>query len=388
MSRAWVVSLLAIVAGGLFLAGCWSQSEVNNLAIITVAALDRTPEGEYRWTVIAPVPEQVTPPPLSGGSGTPSRTATDIRTGSGPTPVMAAEELEVAIPREVRWTHADHILIGEQAARAGLRPVLEFASRRYQIERRSALYVTRGEAGMVLDQFHPALERSLARTFDEVSRSRRPGSTPAVDANTFLRSLGTPGLDPHLPVLTVKRQPGAVIPASAGVALFRKDRLAGFLEPPADRGLLLMRGEVPPFTVLVPCPGEQEGGKATAAFRVTRAMSRVRAEGGAGGPRGQVRIGLQADVFEWNCKQDLHPESVDEAARQAAAEIRRETEMALKEIRRLGVDPVGFGAALHRSDPQAWRSIAREWRSMLTRLPVTVDVRFRVRGYQLTESAP
>lgn len=377
-----------MLIAGFLLAGCWSQSEVNDIALITVAALDRTPEGQYRWSVVVPSPEEVTPPPLSGGGVNPSRAAGYVRIGSGPSPVMAAEALELAIPREVRWSHADHILVGEGAARSGLHPLLEFASRRYRIERQSQLYVTRGEASRVLERFHPALERSLARTFDARSR-RRPGAVRPVDVNTFLRWLGSPGMDPYLPVLKALSQPGGVvIPAPGSVALFRKDRLAGFLEEPADRGLLFMRGEIPPFTLAVSCPEAGASDEATVALRIEKTTSRVRTVDDGQGPRAWVRITAEADVFQWRCPDDPHPDSVDRVARAAAAEIRREAQLALKAIRELGVDPVGFGNALYRTNPRAWRAVSDRWPSVLAELPVTLDVRLRVRSYQMTTSPP
>lgn len=379
---------VTVVAAAFLLTGCWSLSEVNDLALITVAALDRTPEGQYRWAVIVPVPEQVTPPPLSGGGGNPSSAAGSLRTGSGPSPALAAEALEVVIPREVRWTHADHILIGEQAAGYGLRPVLEFSSRRYQVERRARLYVTRGDAFRVLEQYHPSLERSLARSFDEISGRFRPGTLRPVDVNTFLRWLDSPGLDPHLPVVRALSQPGSVIPAPGGIALFRKDRLAGFLRPPADRGLLFMRGEIPPFTLMVRCPEAGPSDEAVVAFRVQTTTSRVRTEGDEGNLHSRVRIDALADLFEWGCQEEPQPASVDRVARAAETEIRRQAHLALRTTRQLGVDPVGFGNALYRSNPRAWHAVAARWRSMLATLPVTLEVRVRVRSYEMTTSPP
>jgi len=387
--RARVTSGLAVLLAGCVLAGCWSQSEVNDVAMLTVVALDRTPEGQYRWSVVVPAPEEVTPPPLSGGGGSPSRAGGSLRTATGPSPVIAAEALETVIPREVRWSHADHILVGEETARSGLRRVLDFASRRYQIERRSHLYVTRGEASKVLDRFHPALERSLARSFDNISRRLRPGTVIPVDVNTFLRWLGTPGLDPHLPVVKPVTQPrGTVIPEPSGIALFRGDRLVGFVEPPADRGLLFLRGEMPPFTLQAPCPDGSASREATVALQVYKTRSRVQTSDDGHGPQARVRIAAEADVFEWRCREGPNPESAARVARAAAAEIRREAQLALKVIRDLGVDPVGFGNTLHRTNPQAWHGVEDRWPELLADLPITLDVRFKLRSYGMTNRAP
>lgn len=407
-----------LILSALLLGGCWGYNEVNDLAFVAVAALDRRPEGGYRWTVAVPVPELVLPASVGGGgAGTAGGvTRTNLfRSATGPAPRAAAQALDAAIPREVRWSFADHILVGEAVARTGLLPLLEMISRGYRVERRASLYVVRGEAGELLTQLQPALDRSLARSFDALTRKNRPGTLRGVDGNTVLRWLDTPGTDPFLPVVTSAQASGAVSPAPGGIALFRRDRLAGFLSPPLDNGLLMARGEAHPFTMVVACPagtgaaraaaGTGRGaGAAVVSLQVDRNKARIRvvgsgtaagvagapaSPGGGAMPRLQLQVDLAGVVLEWQCPDGRVDLARVRAVGQAAAQqARAQIRAALERSASLGVDPVGFGAALYRQDPRAWRAVQTQWRQRLRDLRPEVVVTFHVRGYQLTASAP
>ncbi|QBS36646.1 spore gernimation protein GerC [Thermaerobacter sp. FW80] len=437
--RARLGAGFVLVLSALALTGCWGYSEVNDLAFVTVAALDRAPSGGYRWTVAVPVPELVLPASLGGAGAGAAGAATRtnlFRSAVGPGPQAAAQALDDRIPREVRWSFADHILVGEAAARSGLRPLLEMISRGYRVERRASLYVVRGEAGAMLLQLRPSLDRAVARSFDAVTRKNRPGTIRGVDGNTVLRWLDTPGTDPFLPVVTTAGEGSSGSPAPAGIALFRGDRLVGFLPPPLHHGLLMARGEAHPFTLVVPCPGEtatapggggsgDRTGGTGVSLQVDHDEARVRVIGptavadGAGGagasgadgaagaaaagsrangakalsgaamPGVRLEVDLAGVVLEWQCRDpQVDRRRIQAVAQAAARQTRGWIEAALARAAALGVDPVGFGAALHRQDPATWRTIRTQWRTWVRDLRPELTVTFHVRGQQLTVSAP
>lgn len=437
--RARLRAGFVLVLSALALTGCWGYSEVNDLAFVTVAALDRAPSGGYRWTVAVPVPELVLPASLGGAGAGAAGAATRtnlFRSAVGPGPQAAAQALDDRIPREVRWSFADHILVGEAAARSGLRPLLEMISRGYRVERRASLYVVRGEAGAMLLQLRPSLDRAVTRSFDAVTRKNRPGTIRGVDGNTVLRWLDTPGTDPFLPVVTTTGEGSSVSPAAAGIALFRGDRLVGFLPPPLHHGLLMARGEAHPFTLVVPCPGEtatapggggsgDRTGGTGVSLQVDQDEARVRVIGptaaangaggagasGAGGVAGSAAAGsgangiealsgatmpgvrLEVDlagvVLEWQCRDpQVDRRRIQAVAQAAVRQTRGWIEAALARAAALGVDPVGLGAALHRQDPATWRTIRTQWRAWVRDLRPELTVTFHVRGQQLTVSAP
>ncbi|QIA27670.1 spore gernimation protein GerC [Thermaerobacter sp. PB12/4term] len=423
-----------LILSALTLGGCWGYNEVNDLAFITVAALDRNPAGRYLWTVAIPVPELVLPASVGGGgAGGPGMSRNTLfRSAPGQTPRMAAESLDRSVPREVRWSFTDHILIGEPAARSGLRPLLEMISRSYRVERKASLYVVRGEAGSLLELLQPALDRSLARSFDALGRKNRPGTIRVVDGNTVLRWLDTPGIDPFLPVVATGRTRDTINPVPAGLALFARDRLVGFLPPPLDEGLLMARGEAHPFTLAVPCPeaagegggsqgtaGPETSGQATDGQGSASGSAGGETQGGAGGeaqdvpvqpvvslridrneariqvvetgppPRVAVEVKLEGTLLEWQCPGGRVDRTRAMAVRRAVArQAQRQIRAALEQAAALGADPAGFGTALYRQDPAAWRALQAGWRRELRQLRPAVRVKFHLRSYDLTVSAP
>lgn len=376
-----VLAPLALLAA--LLAGCWSRREPEQLARIDVAALDRLADGRVRWTVELPLPAATGAAEVrqSGGGEPPAQR---LR-AEGSTPAEAETQLARSIGRELFWGHADFFLVGEEQAVHGLAPLLDFIARRYQVRRNSLLFVTRGPAGELLERADTGVSRTTAEFLRNLTRAMRAEAVRAVDANTFLRLRQEPGVDPILPILAPVPAGRGVRPAGDGLAVFMGDRLVASFPEPAGRGVHWMRGDAGVVDLTVPCP-QSAAPDRSLTVRVFRVTSSLRVD--PDGPVAAVRIRAAGNLIEWDCGLALDPEAVASAERAVAGRIRDEVREALARIRAHRVDPVGFGAWLHRHDPMTWRDLEAGWRDALARLAVDVAVEVTLRSPGLTTGPP
>lgn len=379
--RRW--RLVALVAIVVLLPGCWSRREPEQLARVDVAALDRLPSGRVRWTVEIPLPGTTGALEVrQGGGGRPPRLYFQAE---GATPAEAETELARSLGRELFWGHADYFLVGEEAAAAGILPLLDFVARRYQVRRNSLLFVTRGAAGDLLLRSDPAINLTTADFLRNLSRAMRVEAVRTVDANTFLRRLEEPGVDPWLPVLAPESTPKGVRPRADGLAAFVGDRLAAWFPGAAGRGVLWLRGDAGVVDATVPCPAPAAPGRRfTARIHRSAASLSVAPDGGAA----SARVRAAGTLVEWGCGVPLDPAAVSAAEGVLADRIRAEAEAALERVRARQVDPVGFGAWLHRRHPAAWRQLEPHWRQRLAVLAVDVQVDVTLRTTGLTLGPP
>lgn len=380
------MALTALVTLAAFLPGCWSRREPEQLAIVTVAAFDRLPSGEVRWTVEIPLPQR----PAAGGGqeggggGGPARLVVEA---AGPTPLAAERALRRIVERELFWGHADFLLVGEQAARAGLAPLLDFAARRYGMRRNSLVYVTAGPAGDLLRDVTPGLERTMARRLRAMSRSSRPEAVPVVDVNTFLRWWADPGTDPFLPLLRARVEAGRRSAVLGGIALFREDRLVALGGDDAAAGVWWLRGSAPVHLLVVPCPAPARRDEA-AGLRVSRASVRRRV---GLEPAGRVSVAvwirIDAELAEWRCPAPLDP-AAEGLRRAAALRVRQQVQAAVEAMRRHGTDPAGIGTLIYRQRPDLWDRLVADWRRWLAALDVRAAVEVVLRDTGLTLGGP
>lgn len=374
-----------LLLAGLLLSGCWSHSEPEQLAPIDVAAYDVLPSGEVRWTVEMPRAVETGAAAIrQGGAG--GRPAV-LAQGTGATPSEAEQQLARLVGRQLFWSHTDFFLIGEQAAQQGIGPLLDFLSRRYRVRRNSLLFVARGPAADLLTRVDPGLEETAADLLRNLTRAVRPLGIRAVDANSFLRRRDEPGVDPVTPALAARPAERGVVPAPAGLAAFRGDRLAAILPEDAAMGVYWLRGEVGTVDMSLPCPGPAPEGRRMA-VRVFRAGSRVSVAPGALSATVRFRVTAAGELLEWDCGRAITMDVVAAIEQAVADHIRQQALRALDLARAHGVDPVGLGLHLYRRDPGLWAALGGDGSRPLPGLTPEVTVQFVLRGTGLLIAPP
>ena len=369
---------LVLILISLQLAGCWSRVEVNDLAIVSLMAIDLTDDGQLQtWLQI------VVPSRASGQGGGGSGPRTDLPyitvTGKGSTLLDASRSIQLALPRRLFWAHTRVVLLGENLARSGVRPILDFLTRHRELRLTNYLMTVRGPLETLLAA--PVdLDLLPAEYLREINRSQVGIATNVGD---FARSLAARGADPITGVAEVI-PPGEAAPEGqrpalklAGSALYHKDRLVGYLDDRETRGVLWLRDEVQRGTITV--------GPDTLPGRVTMNWVRSKVKRSVQGSGGQVTIRIdaeaEADVGEQTTTLDLSDPKVLEAVeRQMAAEVRERIELALSRMREANVDAAGLGELIHQQQPQVWKRLEKEWKQgKYQKTPVVVRATAHIR---------
>lgn len=380
-------------------ASCWDRREIDELALVSTVAVDR----ERDKTIVTAEffrPAALSQQTGSGAGVTATGRQSHLATGSGPTIFRAIEDMGVKLPRELRWAHANNILVGEEMARRGLRELLDFWDRDPEARRSTHILLTSGPAKEVMRRAQSAFELDLGREIaglEQAAPQTGYGFIPTV--HSVIVDLTGESKATFLPILVLtpsntpppaaasgnEGKEGAPKPAQPpvvltvrlyGTGLFLKDRLVAKLNPRETRGLIWVLGDVREavLTVTLP-PGRQD-----IDIEVTRVRPRVQVKLGPRGPRGLVRIwgegNLAAEKGEANLVSWRQMASLEA---KAAAVIKSEITAALKEAKVAGTDVFGFAGALHRSYPHQWHKLKARWPEEFKRLPVEVYVSFKLR---------
>lgn len=383
---------LGLVMAGLALlsGGCWDRVEVNDLALVEGVALDRAGPDRLRLTVSMSVPSRVRTPGSFGGAGTglPSSAA---MAGEGRTVVEAIDAVQRQLGRRLFWGHTEAILLGEDLARSGLGPVLDYFSRHPEPRLRTFVAVVPGRAADVLGTL-ATIEPATATAIRKMAALRPELMTTLRD---FLAQLLAEDQEPVLPIIalaprgapqpgTLETPPGQsampppaqqqnpVRPVLAGTAVFKADRLVGLLDAEETRGLLWVRGEPIDATTTVALgePGRY------VSFRITRSGTRLTPRFQDDRPVMEVRVFSEHDLIEDTAGLDMDDTRVVTLIQRALARtiessIRRAAVRVQTELRS---DVFGFGAAIRRQDPRRWKALRRSWDRLFPQVPMDLRV--------------
>lgn len=403
--KLFLAALLSILIAS-SLPGCWNRRELNTLAIVVAMGLDQAPE-KGKVEVIAQIvkPGEITPPSGKGGGG---RSAGSkpvvVLTTSGDTVFDAVRNAVLQMDRRLFWPHAKVIVVGEELARSGVAPLLDWIDRDAEPRRLSWLFVARGNARDVLsaegliEKVPAAFLENLAKASGAVSKA------PKVRLHDFLKLLTTEGRDPFcagIEVLEKAEDPGGPGEATgqsedegksvelAGTAVFKKDRLTGWLNEKETRGLLWVLGKVESGVVVVPSP-TRGGGRLS--LEITRARSRITPHFAGGQLSIAVEIKEEGNVGEQLSFGKLAKPEIFAALEKKQAEvIEQEVRAALaKAQKEWGVDIFGFGEAVHRKYPKEWSRLKAHWREVYPTVEVNLKVSTKLRrmGLSLLPNVP
>jgi spore germination protein KC len=401
------VMLLLIITWLLSLTGCWDHLEVERLGIIGIIALDQAPEGKLRVTVQIINPKVLAGGGQVGGAGGMSASARPYRNVSaeGNTIMECIRLLSLHAPYRLFFAHNQTILISEELARnRDIEKIVDFFDRNQQFRRNNYVLVSRIDISSVMGLPGETQVPATQRIPSIIRQQYLSSFYPNVQLGDFLENLECDGRDVYAMGIQVEPNEAEVREQLAGesdgnaeeqrtktigmlvkvggTAVFKGNRMAGWLNERESRGLLWVKGQVNGGVITVPCfPEQTPGQNKSVSMEILRNKSRIQPEFIDGELSVIVKIDVVATVQEVLCMVELEQpafiESIEEAL---AGAIQTEVEAALaKAQHEYQSDIFGFGEVVHRKYPAIWKELKPDWAEIYRNLPVYLEIDARIR---------
>ncbi|CAG7644061.1 Spore germination protein B3 [Paenibacillus solanacearum] len=379
--------LVPAASSVLLLAGCWDRTEVNDLAIIMAAGLDKPTDSTVELSVQVFVPrtagsggEDIASTSSSGGTG-----QTLVRSAEGYTLADAISKLQEKLPRLIFWGHAEIFIFGEQMARAGLREHIDFLTRAPGPRERANLFISKGTAKSIL-RLLPPLERSSAEVLRELARTQTGLSITIKEYAQMMVGGSDASVLPWVEITPADPEspPTQTIGYINGSAVLKKDRMVGWIDDRLTRGLLWLRNEVKTATVTI-SPKEAKG---RVSLSLLRARSELvpRIENGVWSMT--VKIETEDDIIQNTTNLDLSkPELSHSLERQLAESIEARIRAALvKPQKQWNADIFDFADAFRRAYPKEWKQSKARWNEIFPDVEVRIESKVKVLRTGLSSS--
>lgn len=379
MPRKLMVALL-LALPMMALAGCWDRWEIEDRGFVTGVGLDLAPPeagqpSAYRVTMQIVDPKATSGGKAGGGGGGGGGAETQPfwnLTSTSRSVFEAVREAGTRSDREPYFEHMRVIVIGEDLARHGIREALDFFSREPEIRWKVRVYVTPGEARKVLEVKPRQEVINATYLFDLAQNELRINVfSPMTDLGMVARALndGTAVVLPRV-------EPGKEEVRLAGSAVFKGDRLAGWLDESETRGLRWVKNRVRGGTVVVQHQGEAH------AFSIDASRTRVRPRLVDGYLSFTVDIWTEGYLAEDQSRgETFDSDFIDGLQRDLARQVEREVREAVRKAQQdFMVDIFGFGRELERRFPGVWKQIEDRWEEeIFPAVPVEVRARVYIR---------
>lgn len=371
-----IVTILCITC----LTGCWNRRELNEIGIVLAVAIEKDSSGEFIVTA-----QIVRPAALKVGGGA-ENFPNELVTARGNSLFGAIRNMSKQIDRQPFFSHVKVLVLDEQLARDSINPILHFWLN--SIEIRPILYVVIAKgvpAKKILSELHGIDEIQANYLSSIIKNSKLNSETSQVNLLDFVTALGSSGTtNPIAGVMELVEAPPTSLLESntgqgvklAGTAVFKKDKMVGYLNEKETRGLNWITGKVTTGAIQVL---GSKGGVVT--LEIKKADGKILVKKKDGKYIFTIQVKEEGDLIEKQQRLDINQfpylNDLNQKQQQAIeAEIKETLDKIQKEY---ASDIAGFGKVLYDTYPDEWEEIKDQWSSLFPFVEYTVQVETKIR---------
>ncbi|WML44224.1 Ger(x)C family spore germination protein [Neobacillus sp. PS3-40] len=363
----------------LLLTGCWDRQEVNDLALVTAAGVDRNSDGSIELSVLVFIPKgKSSQQGVEGGSGGGGSVQTLVRSADGKTIADAMSKLQEKIPRHIFWGHCKVFIFDEELAKNGVAPQVDFILRHPQLRERAQLFVSEQKTKEILNLI-PPLERDISEVLREFGSFKIGMEITAKDFSQMLISESQAGAIPWIKILPPEQgEKNQSIAYITGTAIFIKGKMIGRIDDSITRGVLWFRDEVRIATITVK-PKVRGGGYVS--MNILRANTKLIPKIVNGKWKIKLHAVADTDIIQNTTNLDMaRPEIVKPLEEKINKQIKNKANEALAQVQKeMNADIFGFADAFHRKYPKEWAKQKYRWNEIFPTLEVTIEANIKIR---------
>lgn len=351
------------------LSGCWDRVEINDVAIIGMVGLDLADGGiQVSAKVITPTGSQA-----GGSKGGQTRPSITL-TGKGETFTEAADYMQRTISRRLFWSHARVLVIGEELARQGVKSALDFWTRHREPRFGARMVVVKGRAQDFLST-EPRLDRLLSDAVRETIGIHLQAEISVKDFVIGLRAQRENAVLPYIDTLVEGDPPKGI--RVNGTALFRGDRMVGWLNAHETQAMLWVRNESHYISLSFPVLATQ-----AVALTLSRVQTRARPLFRGNRPYAmELDMTVDADLLESAVVTDYGKlDTIHKLEQQASKAIAERVEQMLEKAQKeFSTDVLRFGEVVRHRNPRWWEAGGKaQWDEIFPELEIRLKVTFHV----------
>ncbi|MCF6094966.1 Ger(x)C family spore germination protein [Microaerobacter geothermalis] len=383
------LTILVIVVMMVSLGGCWNRRELDELAIASILGLEKS-DGKYHVSVSIINAGQIA---QKGGGAPGTRTPVTTYHAKADTLFEAFRKLTTEVPRKIYFSQLRMVVIGEHLAKDGIEKSLDMISRDHEFRTDFYIVVTNGTTpDDVIDVLTPIEVIPGNKMFSSLKMSQKSwAGTLNVTLDELISALTSDGREAVLTGVMVKgdekeaqtrenveRIDSLGYIKYSGIAAFKKGKLVGWLNEDESIGYNQIQGKVKSTIVNVPCP------KGKTAIEIIRTKATIKGRVENGRPKITIDYWAEGNIGEVECPLDLtKTKTLYDQEIKTEQVIKENMEKALRKAQKtLKADIFGFGEAIHRSNPKAWKDLKKNWDKEFADIKVEfkVDVKLRRTG--------
>ncbi len=350
--------------------GCWDYTEIELRDFVVGAGVD----------AVEPKVIVITEMAKSTGTGQEAEFRPVVLTTEARSLTSGAHNLANPSGMEIFWAHAQVFLVSEEVAQGGMLTILEPIIRARDL--RSTMYLLVAKDCTVEEVFKskPPLLTGVSQHLTSIIRlSAISADFVPQQVWQFTGDLAGRGISATLPAVELVHEGGNLMPVVRGAAVFKLDRMIGWLSKEETQILALLKGESEGGFFVMDTEIKGNTTAITYEFRGSQLKTKPIVDG----ERVEMKVSLSLQLGVAGTRGADVDFSDPAVVRGVEEQVARYFTRRIRDFLRLiqedyNSDILGFGRLLWRREPATWRKIESDWDAVFRGLPVDVEVDCRI----------
>lgn len=367
------------------LTGCWDTRELNTIGVVYAVGLE---EDENNKQIICTI--QIAIPSALKQTASTNESAVEILQVRGDTISDAVRNLTEKVDRFPDFSQNKIIVIDETLAREGILPILDFLKRNYQVHNTQWIAIARpGKVKEVLGEQHGIGNIQGSYLNDIINIAKTNAKITNITMMEFYKRALSDGINPVAGVIGTTEIPNLPIEKGgnntstgvkfSGTAVFKRDKLLGYLNTEETKGYNWITGDV------------KNGNVNISSILNPNKFIGIGLENLK--PKIEPEIVNNKIVFHIKVKGEGNIDEVLDGTDYSDVKIIKQLEEELESVledeiriclskiqKTFHSDIVGFGKALNKKHPKVWKAEKDNWSDIFPTVQYTVDVDIQLRS--------
>ncbi len=385
-----LIFLLLIISINLY--GCYSNVDLTEIAVATAIGFDRADQGDIRITV-----QIVKPGVIKAKNQGSEEEPVWVFSATGETVFSAIRNLLTTVNRKVFYSHLQLIVISEEIARDSVLDVLDLIERDKEIQRLAYVLVAKGVSAEEILKAQSELEnvpaihiKSIIDNYESLAKMRKITLIDLLRDFNHSGNAATSGVIQKTAAKLEKENSQQEKSNQSqgsneedklevkdlkvtGTAVFRLDKLVGYLDPYETRGLIFTLDMVESGIINVDNPLHKDK---KVAFEIVSSSAELNVKIKDDQAELMIEIKAEGRLADQQGSGDLTtPEMIVKMEESVARVIENNINLAVNKAQKeFKLDFFGFSKVLYKEHSSYWKKVESDWSNVFSELPITIKV--------------
>lgn len=359
------ILVLLLTVNMIFLSGCWNYREVDNMSMVAGIAIDPGKDG-FKYHITFEFLDL-----------THEKTGSKLLETDGDSLFDCARNAIVKTKKKLFFSHCKIVVISNQLASKGVSPLFDFLLRDSEPRINLDVLVSKESTAAVILQQKPVTDQLVSLEISDQLKQNisNLGEAPSVKLYQAYNMLADSGTSLVLPSVKVSKDKTTILD---GTALFKKDKLIGYLNRSETKYLLFINNMIEGGLLM----SSPENNKNFITVEIWDNKTKIQPEVRDKDVTVNIEIKMKGSLGEDETSKDYSTVTgVKKAEKSTEEQISYGVDQVIKKVQtQYDSDVFGFGSKIHQDNPETWSKLKDNWADTFRKLKYTVTAEVAIQN--------